>query len=393
MKISTAVSRQGDVERQVREVRQAFTGPNPDLILVYYAGDQDASVLMATLIATFPDSRFLGCRSARGIMGPEGYLAGPVLGLWAMHDPEGCYGCSLVDGEPFQAARQAVLNAIEQAGCNGEQPALVWMHASPGEEEQAMAGIQSLLGPDVAIAGGSAADDQLDGSWRLMSGERCATQGVGIAVFYPTGRIHLSFSSGYLPSVHRGVVTACEGRRVDQIDHQPAFECYNRWLDNALSDSQPGQEILSRTSLRPLGRDAGRVHGLTCYKLSHPAGHDANGSLTLFTEVSKGETLILMEGSLTRLKDRASDVLNDALRELEAEHRTLVGGLVVFCAGCMMTINEGMSEVADSINAAIPGIPYLTPFTYGEQGRLANGQFAHGNLMISTVLFSEGHHD
>ncbi len=52
-----------------------------------------------------------------------------------------------------------------------------------------------------------------------------------------------------------------------------------------------------------------------------------------------------------------------------------------------MHIKSSMLDVCDSVNTAMHGAPYICPFTFGEQGRFTGGENAHGNLMVSTVLF------
>lgn len=60
--------------------------------------------------------------------------------------------------------------------------------------------------------------------------------------------------------------------------------------------------------------------------------------------------------------------------------------LNVFCAGSMMALGADMSQVVESLRASVGSIPFIAPFTFGEQGRFSGGENAHGNLMVSTVL-------
>ncbi|MNU02294.1 FIST C domain protein [compost metagenome] len=63
------------------------------------------------------------------------------------------------------------------------------------------------------------------------------------------------------------------------------------------------------------------------------------------------------------------------------------GALVVFCAGCRLVLGESLSDVVDEFRSQLGEIPFITPFTFGEQGRLPHGELAHGNLMVSSVIF------
>jgi hypothetical protein len=64
-----------------------------------------------------------------------------------------------------------------------------------------------------------------------------------------------------------------------------------------------------------------------------------------------------------------------------------IAALNIFCAGCMLTLSSAMEQVVDSLSLAREGVPFIGPYTFGEQGRFSGGENAHGNLMISTVVF------
>ena len=60
----------------------------------------------------------------------------------------------------------------------------------------------------------------------------------------------------------------------------------------------------------------------------------------------------------------------------------------MFCAGCMMYVDEGMGKAAEKLQSALGGAPYLDVHTFGEQGQQPDGRSCHGNLMFSAVVFS-----
>jgi hypothetical protein len=66
-----------------------------------------------------------------------------------------------------------------------------------------------------------------------------------------------------------------------------------------------------------------------------------------------------------------------------------IGALVVFCAGCRLALGDSLSDVVGHFSQRLGEIPFITPFTFGEQGRLPHGELAHGNLMVSSVIFLE----
>jgi hypothetical protein len=97
-----------------------------------------------------------------------------------------------------------------------------------------------------------------------------------------------------------------------------------------------------------------------------------------------------MSGSPRTLLTRAARVTEAALEFERVQRDDILGGLVVYCAGCMLTVQAQMPKVADGLKKAFGGKPFFAAFTFGEQGRVAGRQSIHGNLMISSLVFSRG---
>ena len=55
----------------------------------------------------------------------------------------------------------------------------------------------------------------------------------------------------------------------------------------------------------------------------------------------------------------------------------------------MLAVRDRLEDVTDGIREALPGVPFLGIFTFGEQGVVLDGRNRHGNLMISAILFGK----
>lgn len=391
MRVATAFSLQPQSERAIAELIQTLQQTErrpPQLILLYFTEQHGADDLLAPLRLAYPESQIMGCSSCQGIMTEHGYHSadGLALACWALWDESGAYGCALA---PLQEDIDAVVadllqTAIARSERPGELPSLVWLHASPGCEEQLMMAIEQRLGSSVAIVGGSAAHNLRRHSGQVLTQDGWLAQGVALTLFYPSCQVATQFHSTYMPAGPRGVVTRAEKRKLLEIDQRPAAEVYNEWTNGLLASVAPGAYVLAETTLFPLARQVGWQAGLSYYKLSHPEVVTARGGLRLFTEIHEGETVILMQGDRSRLLERAvrSSDLYPGPGEVEQ-----IAGLNIFCAGCMLTLDSAMDEVVDSWSLARQGTPFIAPYTFGEQGRFRGGENAHGNLMISTVVF------
>jgi len=367
-------------------------GVAPDYLLVFYTEAYEPTVLNQQLQTNLAAAQIQGCSSCRFVMTERGIHGqdGRALALWGMVDPHGNHGVGYAEIKENckQAATEALIQAIENSDRVGESPSMIWMTASPGKEEELIAGIESMVGTKVPIFGGSAADDTVVGHWSMIANSHVLTEGVVLSVFYPSGSVNGFFHNGYSATEFSGRVTKANNRTIEEIDGLPAAEVYNRWLDGKISsDLENGGNILMQTTLSPLGRVSSQLDNVKFYNLSHPASVTSEQGLTLFTDINEGEEIHCMYGGLDSLVSRAGRVANSTVRTALNGANLPQGSLIIYCAGCMLSVDERMREVVDSLNEQLLGTPFIGGFTFGEQGCFLGGGNQHGNLMISVVSF------
>jgi hypothetical protein len=397
MKIATAWSTAPCAAAAVAEAfggLVAKLGAAPEHLLIYFTEAYRADALVEAAGALPAGIRVHGGSSCRFVMTEAGVHGedGCALALFGICDPRGSYGVGVAAlGEaPRRAAAAALCAALDDAGRPGELPAMIWMNASPGNEEQLLAGISDLVGTGVPVLGGSVADDMVAGRWHVLTREAALADGVVISVLFPSGPSACSFQSGYTPAAASGTVTAASGRIVHRIDDRPAAEVYREWSGTLLDAVPPeGGNVLELTALAPLGRVLGRIGDVAYYALSHPNALLADGAMSLFTEVVPGERLTLMSGSTHGLVSRAGRVVGAAMRLDGVSPARVRGAVIVYCAGCMLAVRERMAEVVGTLDAALGQRPFIGIFTFGEQGCLVAGAATHANLMISSMVFAE----
>ena len=215
-----------------------------------------------------------------------------------------------------------------------------------------------------------------------------SSDAVTVTAMFPSSDVLWGFHSGYEPTDKRGTVSKAEGRTLLEIDGRPAAQVYNEWSGGKYSDVvSSGGNVLARTTLHPLAREVGKVGGVPYYQLSHPDAVTEQGALSLFTDIAEGDDIVFMEGTEDSLVSRAGRVAAAALDTYDANVDDIAGALVVYCAGCMLTVQARMDEVVAGLREALPGVPFLGLFTFGEQGCFVGGENRHGNLMISVLLF------
>lgn len=397
MKIATSWSTLGDSGKAVEEAYAKLTqelGASPNLLLTYYSDNHNSDVVLNRLRSLAGNVPIQGGTSCLGIMTQDGFhsAAGVGLGLWGVRDPQGSYsvGVAPLKGDARKSAALATEQALSKAGRPGEVPALIWLNSAPGAEEKILEGIEDVLGPNVPIAGGSTGDNTVTGRWKQIGAGEVHQDAVVVTAMYPSVEVAFAFHSGYEPAEHHGKVTRAEGRTLFEIDGRPAAEVYNEWTGGAIAEALPGGgNVLAKTTLHPIGREVGRVGKVPYFKLSHPNSVTADGAMTLFSDIEKGDEILLMTGSTTNLITRAGRVAESAISAAELTPDQISGALVIYCAGCMLTIQNDMDKVAAGLQRVLKGNPFIGVFTFGEQGCFIDGGNNHGNLMISVVVFSK----
>ncbi len=368
----------------------AALGPRVDLLLVYTTEHHASAPMLSALSRIFPDAQIVGGTSCGGVMTEAGFHTSSdgAVGLFGIADLHGSYGVGASEmGEgAFAAGAAAIERALVEAGRDFETPTLVWCCQPPGDEESVIAGIQSVIGGATPIIGGSSADETIGGAWRQFATGGVLSDHVVVAALFPTGRYGAAFQSGYAPTGSSGTVTRASGRQILEIDGHPAGSIYGRWTEGAVAPDQAGM-ILAKSTPTPLGRIAGDVRGVPMFLLSHPAMMGTGGDLSLFTDIKVGDRVHMMRGSPESLVKRAGLVVSDACAMggwTPSEH---LGGLIIYCGGCMLHVRDKMDEVVAEVREAMPGAPFLGAFTFGEQGPIVDNANRHGNLMVSALTF------
>lgn len=171
-----------------------------------------------------------------------------------------------------------------------------------------------------------------------------------------------------------------------EIDGEPALERYRQWTNHQQNQTGKDNLLFTNSSAYPIGRVAGHLYDRPYYKLSHPIRETADGGIELFTDIDEGEEITLMKGSREHLLARAAKVVNIAFNQKLEESRK-IGVINIFCAGPMLHLKQDMNSVCEQINQELEHLPFICPFTFGEQGRFIGGENGHGNLMISSAIF------
>ena len=388
MKAFTIPSSNLDAEQLRRQLDQNLTlVSHPTWTLIYAVQDFPVGMLMDALAMTHGGLPTFGATSFRGVFTAAGFTRGAAL-LVGEADDRVRAQVALERTGPREArsrAKEACRTLRRQLDRN---PTALLLHATPGFEERLLEGIEDAFGGSVPVYGGSAADDTIEGNWKVFANGEEAGEGFVLAAFASRQPIRGAFMSGYLPTEHSGIVTRVDGRTVLEINRRPAAAVYNEWTQGAISEElEGGGNILLKTNLYPVGRVVGESLGMPTRLLSHPCEVvGKNQALKFFSEFEGGDQITLMTATKGSLVKRTGKAVG---RALGGDRSRLQGGLFVYCGGCVGMLLDQADTIAQDFGTEVGTMPFVGVATFGEQGCLTGKRNInrHGNLMCSTMLF------
>lgn len=395
MKIASAWSTLGNSQEAVNEAYERLIQKLeilPHLMLIHSSCDYDNAVILKHLRSLAPGVPIQGGTSCLGALTEEGFHTKDNLGLGilGLFDPDGDYGVGIAEygNDPIKATTSALIEALDMASRPGELPSAVIMTCSPGREEAAIHAIETYLGPSIPILGGTSADNDMSGQWEQFGNDVICREGISVSVLFSSGEVSYSFHSGYEPTEHQGTITQASDRILSEIDGRSAAEVYNEWTGGLIVGTLiEGGSLVPTANFSPIGLPVGHVGGIPYFRLSYPVAVLPDKSLQLFAEVQTGQDIVLMKGTPESLIHRPGRVVESAIEAAAFGKNEVQGGLLLFCAGCMLAVQDRMDETVNVLKNALRNKPFLCSFSLGEQGCFIGGENRHGNLMVASLLF------
>lgn len=334
----------------------------------------------------------IGSTSNEAIIVEDGIITSEngFAGMMAMEDKNLTIGVAAHEaGKDSRAiGRRVAIEAVENAKTT-RAPAYFYMIASPKEEEEYLMGIQDVIGR-VPMFGGSAADDKVEGNWKIICNDKIFTDGVAVAFFYTDNEIITSFSGNYRETNNIGIITEVKNNRtLVSIDGISALRKYASWINKSPS-SLIGTKLLEASASKPLGvKDP--LGNLTIIR--HPMiGNDmgtkttTDDTITLGNKVVPKTAIIQLEATTDELIDASVNTLRDLKRQL---YTTPAAYILIHSGNRKKVIGDRLEEVHKLLVKETKGVPFIMPFTFGEYGYDSHSANICGGLMLSFTVFGK----
>ena len=334
----------------------------------------------------------IGCTSNGMIMVEEKIVTSPdgYAGIMSMSDKKMTVGvaCHEAGKDARDIGRKVAIKAIEDARTT-RAPAYFYMIASPKEEEDYLMGIQDIIGR-VPMFGGSAADDTVEGNWKIICNDKVFSDGVAVAFFYTDNEIATAYTGDYRETENIGLITKVKDKRtIVTIDGISSLKRYANWIGSHPTRLK-GKNLLTASVQKPLGiKDP--LGNLIVVR--HPMfGNDQgtktinDDTITLGNNVVEGTAIIQLEATTDELINSTGKTMKDVKNKL---YTTPAAYVLIHCGARKIGIGDRIEEVHKQLVKEAKGVPFITVFTFGEYGYEKHSANTCGGLMLSFTAFGK----
>jgi hypothetical protein len=247
-----------------------------------------------------------------------------------------------------------------------------------------VAGLQESVGAGVTISGGMAGDGAAF-EQTLVGADMPPASGrvAAIGLYGDNLTIHTGNAGGWIPYGPRRTITKSVGNVLHELDGQPAFELYRRYLNADDLGALPGSALLFPLRIEPPGQS-----GLDVVR-TILAIDQTSGAMTFAGDMPEGWNAQLMRGNSDRMTESAAAAMRQASPDPGSEAEGLA--VLVSCIGRRLLMGQrAVNEVEAAAEALASNHALIGFYSYGEISPHSQSGFCQLHNQTMTVLtFSE----
>jgi hypothetical protein len=417
-KVGTGWSTKENPEDAVKEaVEMALKGKKdvPDFAVIFASSGSDMEAILSTAKKMFKNKTKIygGTSDSRAVMTNKGYAKATErayeyakmegkrsLAIMTISSKDIVFGvgsANFVDYPSIQeASKTAILNAIKSAGKSPSEPRqAILVTPGRGMEEEAIEGIEKVVGGNTPILGGTPGGP----TFAVFGENKVYEKGISLAVIYTNLPMGWTFEGGFdVKDPNSGVVTKVDGQAIVEIDNKPALDVYDGWLGGEIGrlckETVKFDLVRGLLTLHPVYRKYTASDGKVYCLFSHPWPKDktlVERSVSTSTKIKVGERIYLSHGTWETLMNRIGNLPKNAKSQgkIDINSKPILG-IGYVCAGVLGTIPETeRGKMPLLINYTNNDAPFISTFTWGEQGRFPGIGNKHGNLLTSFLVIMD----
>ncbi len=401
-------------------------GEKPSFVIVYSESSYDNDLVLDEINQKLENVKVYGWTTFQTSVTNEGMHKLSILGF-SDRLLAGVGGATLEEvnypgeegerEEIFRTAREAASLATNRAIADKDnperKPRLVLVSGAtyfmPGTienhiEERFIEGIQEVVGSDIPIVGGLAADTNMAGNEKIFVNEKAYGFGsVSVALVYTdvfigidsdSPKIGYGFLGGFTPTTKKGVVTRAEGHLLYEIDGRDCTEVYDEWTAGELGERINSEDwVIDYTALYPIAKKISEDDTVPGYynNLIHYFNNPDEGVCKVACEINEGDVVHLLEGTPSMFVNRGALTAMFARAEGRLSAEEIAGGYMVFCAGSFLAIpEEDYPKISASIDEAMSGAPFIGGYEFGGFGSFVGArENVFATQMTSFLIFGK----
>lgn len=352
------------------------TVQNPALVFAGCTCERNVEEVQAAFAEFLPGVPLHGITSSGFLLHPSGSFPNGI-GCLMLAAPEGAFAAVIAD----TAAEAAELLAQQMP-----EPQAIIMSTVPGNEEDSIDILNQKFG--VPVYGGTAADNELKGEWRVFGTAGVTSTGISLVGIAQGMRFGASMVGPYAPTDVRAVITKGEGRRAYEINNMPAADWVYQWLGAEVENEYVnGGLILPQTAQKPIGfpLQSGNFQSAHLAALGGPEKY-----VDFFTPIVEGMELVIMDsgaGPETGYAQTLADAYDVAMQSGQLSQPS--AGLLIYCGGMAIAVGDNLNAGLSSGLGAIGNLPPILGLTcFGEQAfHPEDSMNLQRNLSMGFLLF------
>jgi hypothetical protein len=417
--VSTGWSIKENPQEAIKEaIEMALEGKTdkiPDFAIIFASSGSDMEAILSTANKLFQNKTKIygGTSDSRAVMTNKGFAKATdrayeyakmegkrSLAIMTVTSKDIVFGVGSANFADYPSvqdgSKAAILNAIKSAGKSPKElPQAILVTPACGLEEEAIEGIERVVGSNTPILGGTPGGP----TFAVFGGNKVYEKGVSLAVIYTKLTVGSIFEGGFdVKAPNTGIVTKVDGQAIVEIDGKPALDVYDEWLGGEIGKLCKGTPrfdlVRDLLTLHPIYRKYTSPYGDVYSLFSHPWPKDktlVEKSVSTSTKIKVGERIYLSHGTWETLMNRVVNLPRNAKINGRISPDTKpIFGVGYICAGVMGTIPETeRGKMPLMINYSNNDAPFIAPFTWGEQGYFPGIGNKHGNLLTSFLVITD----
>lgn len=353
----------------------AVAGRTAKLVVVFASDTYDLPALLAGVRDVAGTIPLIGC-STDGEFSHDGVTSNGVT-VTALGGPG--FEVSTSVARDASAGRREAGSAVAAAAAQVTSPHRVLMLLCDGltrEQQDIVRGAYSIVGADVPLVGGCAADMNAYQRTYQFHGDETGVEVLSDAVVAAAigsdAAIGIGIAHGWRKVGEPAVVVSSSGGEVYELDGKSALDWYLERLDAPRSVIEDPQAFHQLAFRHPLGMSRRTGEDI---RVIHAADGD-KGSLTCLADVPQGALVWIMEASEADLIGAVSEAHAAAVEGLGG---ATPRGLVAFDCGARYALlgTDGVARELDELLRLAGDVPVSGFYTYGEIARTRGARGMH----------------